>query len=373
MIDPNFVKIPESWNILRQTMQPKENYKEDSFGKTFDETYDFDTLFSGVIRVGKTVVITAPPFMNLKKFINKDVKITDGENEIKIEMNDLDRCGVAYGEVSDSATHLYLHYKEEEPLEVKIEESLIQKFADKKILFTMFKNDSKEMISHWIQYHNKVYGIEAFILFDNNSDRYTTDQIQNYLESDNYMVEIVNWPMRWGVVGPPWDSDFCKIVGLQYLKYKFAYESHSVLNLDTDEYFCSSYSIDEIVSAMDEQGKDSINMESKNISRYSEVEDPKISDYYWWHDDQVDLNKMTKWITAPKKSRNYPWTTHYIFSPNREDSDDFYYAHLSSLVGEHHVKNATEVARKRFIVKDDNKVNILLKNNFNKMEKKNDT
>ena len=80
---------------------------------------------------------------------------------------------------------------------------------------------------------------------------------------------------------------------------------------------------------------------------------------------------MTKWITVPSTSRNYPWTTHYIFSPNREETDDFYYAHLSSLVGEHHVKNATEVAKKRFIVKDNNKPNMLLKNNFNKMEQNN--
>lgn len=369
MINPNFVKIPESWKILRQTVQPKENYKEDSFGKTFDETYDYDTLFSGVVKVGKNVVITAPPFMNLKKFINENVKITDGQDEIHLVMNDLDRCGVAYANVSDSATHLYLYYEDEDPLEVEIEKSLIEEFADKKILFTMFKNDSKESILHWIQYHKKVYSIDGFVLFNNNSDKYTTEEIQEYLKSDDYIVEIVDWPMRWGVVGPPWDADFCKIVGLQYLKYKFAFEAHSVLNLDVDEYFCSPYGIDDIISAMEQQKKDTINMESKNISRYTTAEDPHISDYYWWHDDQVNLNKMTKWITNPKKSRDYHWTTHYVFSPNREETEDFYYAHLSCLVGEHHINNATEVARKRFIIKETgNKKNILLKKNYEIMK-----
>ena len=68
MINPTFVKIPEYWGILRDTIQPKENYKQDSFGKTFDETYDYDTLFSGVVRIDDTLILCAPPFLNLKNF-----------------------------------------------------------------------------------------------------------------------------------------------------------------------------------------------------------------------------------------------------------------------------------------------------------------
>ena len=95
MISPAFVKIPQSWGVLRDTMQPKENYKEDSFGKTFDETYDYDTLFSGVMKIEDNLVICAPPFLNLKDFIVSNIKITDGKKEVKLEFNDFDRCGVA--------------------------------------------------------------------------------------------------------------------------------------------------------------------------------------------------------------------------------------------------------------------------------------
>ena len=367
MINPVFVKVPESWGVKRDTIQPKENYKEDSFGKTFDETYDYDTLFSGVIRLENMVVFVAPPFLNLERFIIQNVSITDGKNEITLKFITLDRCSVAIAPVDPKAKTLYLTYGDD-TTEVPIEDNLCGDFASKSVLFTMFKNDSLESVDHWIKYHNKVCGIEGFILFNNNSDTYTSQEAQDYLKSDDYNVVIVDWPMRWGVVGPPWDSDFCKIVGLQYLKYKFCYNAKLLLNLDVDEYFCSEYSTDDITTAMSIQGVDSINMESKNISRYSKVENPKISDYYWWNEEQVDLNKMTKWITLPTKSRDYCWTTHFVFSPNREDTDDAYYAHLSCLVGEHHVKNATEVARKRFIVLDNNKENTLLKNNFQKME-----
>lgn len=364
MIDPVFVKVPETWGILRDTVQPKKNYTNVSFyGKTFDETYDFDTLFSGVVRFEDMVIFIAPPFLNLKEHIINNVTVTGGDKEVELIFHELDRCSVAIAQVDRKVKTLYF-----DEVEVPIEDNLCEKFAGKNVLFTMFKNDSLESVDHWIKYHNKVCGIEGFVLFNNNSDTYTSQEAQDYLKSDDYDVEIVDWPMRWGVVGPPWDSDFCKIVSLQYLKYKFCFNAKSLLNLDVDEYFCSEYPMDDIVSAMYNQGTYSINMESKNISRYTEAEDPKISDYYWWNEEQVDLNKMTKWLTIPTKSREFPWTTHYIFSPDREETDDAYYAHLSSLVGEHHIKNATEVAEKRFIVLDNNKENTLLKNNFQKME-----
>jgi hypothetical protein len=78
---------------------------------------------------------------------------------------------------------------------------------------------------------------------------------------------------------------------------------------------------------------------------------------------------MIKWITLPKYSRQYPWTTHYIFSPNRDETEDFYYAHLAILTGEHHIKNSTEVAKQRFIIRDTgNKQDFVLKENFKKMK-----
>ena len=227
------------------------------------------------------MVFVAPPFLNLERFIIQNVSITDGKNEITLKFITLDRCSVAIAQVDPKAKTLYLNYGDD-TTEVPIEDNLCGDFASKSVLFTMFKNDSLESVDHWIKYHNKVCGIEGFILFNNNSDTYTSQEAQDYLKSDDYNVVIVDWPMRWGVVGPPWDSDFCKIVGLQYLKYKFCYNAKLLLNLDVDEYFCSEYSTDDITTAMSIQGVDSINMESKNISRYSKVENPKISDYYWW-------------------------------------------------------------------------------------------
>ena len=115
VVNPKFVTIPESWGVLRRTIQPKENYGM-SFGKTFDETYDYDTLFSGVMRIDDTLVITAPPFLNLSKFIKENISITDGKKEINLNFHDLDRSGLAIGKVSKDATHIYLKYGNEEPL-----------------------------------------------------------------------------------------------------------------------------------------------------------------------------------------------------------------------------------------------------------------
>lgn len=371
-IKPEFFHIPESWKILRDIKSSKESYSQYSFGKTFDETYDYDTLFSGVLKHGDTLVITAPPFLNLREFVNDTVIINDGYCDIKLQFHDLDRSGVAIAKINKNSTHLYITHNNDSPIQIEIESLEIERFKDKKILFTMIKNDPKDWILNWVQYHHKIYGINGFVIFSNNSDDYTCEELENYLKSDSYELTIVDWEMKWGVNGPPWDSDYCKIVALQYLKYKFAYEAEFVLNLDIDEYFVSSYSLDNIIESMILNNKDSINMESKNISRYSlPLEETTIKNYYWYHKKDIDTNKMIKWVTLPKYSRNYPWSIHYIFSPNRDDTDDFYYAHMAILTGKHHIEknSGTNIAKQRFLIRDNGyEEDQILKNNFEKMK-----
>jgi len=371
-IKPEFVYIPKSWDIVRDIRNPKESYSYYSFGKTFDETYDYTTLFSGVLKYDDNVVITSPPFLNLANFIKENITITDGFQNVSLQFQDLDRSGIAVGKISRNASHLYLKYKDEQPIEVKLESPETKRFENKRILFTMIKNDPMDWILNWVQYHHEIYGIGGFVIFSNNTEKYSTQQLQDYLKSDSYELEVVDWEMKWGVVGPPWDSDYCKIVALEYLKYKFAYESEFVLNLDIDEYFVSEYSISEIIEAMISRRKDSINMESKNMSRYSLPNNNKyIKNYCWYHEEDIDTNKMVKWITLPKYSRNYPWSTHYIFSPNRDDTDDFYYAHMSILTGEHHLKknSGTNVIEQRFLIRDtEYHEDKILKSNFEKMK-----
>lgn len=45
--DPLIINIPEDWNIRRDIRNPKDWYKEFTYGKRFDETYDYTTLFCG--------------------------------------------------------------------------------------------------------------------------------------------------------------------------------------------------------------------------------------------------------------------------------------------------------------------------------------
>ena len=372
IIKPEFVYIPSTWGIVRDIRNPKESYSQYSFGKTFDESYDYTTIFSGVLKYDDNVVITSPPFLNIANFIKENVIITDGTKNINLEFQDLDRCGVAVGKISKNATHLYLKYKDEDPLDVKIESLETTRYENKRILFTMIKNDPMDWILNWVQYHHEIYGINGFVIFSNNSDEYTCEELENYLKSDSYELTVVDWEMKWGVNGPPWDSDYCKIVALQYLKYKFAYDAEFVLNLDIDEYFVSQYSLGEIVESMISKNKDSINIESKNTSRYSlPSKEGIIENYCWYHKEDIDINKMVKWITLPKYSRNYPWSTHYIFSPNRDDTDDFYYAHMAILTGKHHIEknSGTNIAEQRFLIRDDGyEENQILKNNFEKMK-----
>jgi hypothetical protein len=50
MYDPLIINIPEDWNIQRDIRNPKNLYKEFTYGKRFDEIYDYTTLFCGAFK-----------------------------------------------------------------------------------------------------------------------------------------------------------------------------------------------------------------------------------------------------------------------------------------------------------------------------------
>lgn len=370
IINPIFIDIPKSWEIVRDTPSNKNKYPILSFGKTFDETYDYHTLFSGVIKYNNSLTLVAPPFLNIQNFIEEKVDILDHDTKIKLNFLNLDRCSISTTDINISSNYLNLTHNNI-TTEVLLEQSYIDDFKNKKIMFTMFKNDNPEYIKHWIDYHNNIYDIECFILFNNNSDKYTTEDLYKFLNKKNkYLLIIVNWPMKWGVNGPPWNADFCKIVALQYLKYKFAYESKLVVNLDIDEYLVSSYSLDDIEKKILENNATTLLFESKNISMFttSKSKYKYFKDYYWFHDETVNLNKMYKWITIPKLTQKNQWSTHNILDTQRYRDKNIDYAHISSLVGEHHIINNTKTYNERCIIKlDNNKINNILKSNFEKI------
>lgn len=72
-------------------------------------------------------------------------------------------------------------------------------FAGKRVVFTLSKNNSLEWIRDWIVYYAVNHGVNGVLIYDNNSDAYSIDDMTHVL-SDIQGVEIVivPWPFKYG-------------------------------------------------------------------------------------------------------------------------------------------------------------------------------
>jgi hypothetical protein len=224
-----------------------------------------------------------------------------------------------------------------------------------------------------------LFDIDGFVIFDNNSQSYSLGELDSCLKDMGVDYEIINWPLRHGPIGPPWDSEFGRICAFQYLKYKFGFNCKCVVNLDIDEMLICDNSLDEVIESMIDQKIDTISIQSKNISRYTLTADKdfqidNIENYYYYHpnDNEIDgeRSSMIKWITLPKYSHNYCWTTHTVMSPHSIHAEEIYYAHMWIFCSPNHMmKDAgTSVMDSRFTIHDSGYIeDIKLKENLSKI------
>lgn len=367
---PSLVKFPSIWNIKRKTLNEKHLYPKYTYGKKFDETYDYDILFADVFRIGETVIFVSPPFLNFKQTLETELLIIDENNfSYDLDFYKMDRCDIATANIPENVNKIYFYRNNNEFFEVIIKKRHT-KFDDKKVICTMQKNETIERIICWITYYNLIYDIDGFIIFDNQSTDYTVDFLSDTLTKKfpNILIEIVNWNMPFGVLGPPWDSDWSQYVFLNLCKYNFCYESKLVLNHDLDEYFVSEYSIDEIIESMISQNISTVIYESKNISTYTDGNSKILNDYYYYYPKEVDRDKMTKWITIPKLDRSCIWNLHTIFGNTVDKTEEFYYAHMWILSSKNHdqEKHCSSKKYRRNVYDNGYLIDNKLKNNFKK-------
>lgn len=371
---PSLIKFPENWNIRRNTLNKKEEYPKYTYGKTFDETYDYHTLFIDVFRDGEQVIFVSPPFLNFKDILISELKLIDEyKNQYQMQFIDLDRCSLMISAVPSNIDSLFLTKENGDNFEIKIKPRCSD-FDGKKVLCTMQKNEPIYKITNWIQYHNTLYDVEGFIVFNHQSELYTNEFLyEKIIEKipQNVFIEVVDWNIPFGVIGPPWDSDWSQYIMLNLCKYNFCKNSKLLINHDLDEYFVSEYSLDEIIESMISNDCGAVIYESKNISCYTDTDSEFLNQRYYYHPDEVDEFKMTKWIAIPSKTLRTIYTLHSVYGTNVEPTQDFYYAHMWPLSSKNHDQsNHCSPKDYRKTCKDDGyKIDHLLKSNFDKCPK----
>ena len=311
----NHVKIPLSWGVKRK---PRTELRKGRYGRTFDELFDYDTLFNDAVRIGDKVLLFGPPLYELKKEFNF--------GSIKNRTMDKERASITEVQTTDDTITLY-NRSENIDIAVSDRDSSLKGLN---CIVAKQRNEPLNWLSEWVQYYYSQYNVRGFVFYNNNCTTYSAEEMKAHLQkvSSDITIIVLDYNVPFGP-GEPWMHDYCEYVMLEHFKYKYGWCANTVLHHDIDELLVTpeGVSLDTITGDLRRRGIGGLLYGTYNVKAYStrldkmagelSPEEITFADYYQVFTDK-DLNPTslrgkrthTKWMAIPELSMNMQWMTH---------------------------------------------------------------
>lgn len=298
--------IPESEKYSRTPPRPESLRPND-----YQDKFDFKTLCYDVFFSENKVIFSGPPLYGLKNFIEKGNFYLDNKDySKKINTIELDRLQINHIDQITKKPKILKWKYNNLSFDIKINDNLLEKLKDKKVLFTLSKNNKFEWISDWILFYKKNHEIDTVLFYDNNSDNYSLEELKKYLEKQNLDINIylVPWNFKYGPQGgiysgkgkTPWDSDFCQYGMFEHAKHKFLKYSAGVINADIDELI--------------------ITPKGESIFKLLDQNKGLIYPGFWIQSIPLDKNKETRFFNYAYRSKNDKHTDYkWCINPSKLD------------------------------------------------------
>jgi len=239
VISLNSVSLDEGNGILRSKPRPVELRQKD-----YDSKFDSSTLFYDIYADGELVRLAGPPLLNLKPSVENLQFTVNGKKQLESKFTDLDRTQHSWLRFDGLAETMEFG-GDLATASVRVGKSYTDIFNGKKALVTKSKNNDLRWIRDWVAFHVETQGVDAVLIYDNDSTEYSTSDLIDTLNTiDGLEVAIVvEWPFKFGpqggnwggVVNAPWDSDFTEYSILEHARYRFLKTADLVISADIDE------------------------------------------------------------------------------------------------------------------------------------------
>ena len=375
------IRIPESWGIKREPRTPVSQRKDIvTLGLSYDEQFDWDILFADALKIGdgRTLLIGAPLYE-----LKSQIKFRNGNHQFL----DLDKVTLTLVETDDDIITLL---NDRGNIDIKVNE-LSSDFEDIGCIMTMQKNEPIHWIEDWIRYYCLEHNVKGFVIYDNNSDDYTVDELRDRLSKIDLDVKIhvVDWCMPHGPNTPSWDSDFARYVMFEHFKYKYAWCSSYAINHDIDELLMiENGSINDLLDFINKNNLTSVIYGNRNIEPYNdnlnlsahemEVEQRRFKDYYYYseynntNNTKVGKRLIDKWVVIPERGMEFQWRNHDFFGEHKtvrlDKESGVYFAHFYAMQSKNKNKHPSFYNRNQQLVnKEDLKIDNLVKSKLEKI------
>lgn len=323
------IDIPEELGAVREFPRP-EHLRQPGYESAFDQI----TLLYEAVHLVDTgeVVIVAPPALNLDEIWNQvDFSLPGSSELLHKRVEHLDRTlRVVVGPIPPHATELTLSWPDVK-VKLEIEKSNTASFAGRKVLYTLSQNNELEWIRDWAEFHVKIHGVDAVLIFDNESSIYTTQQIEDVLAEIEGLAtfHVVSWPHKYGPKafrGSAWDSNFGQHGALEVARFKYLRNAAWILNLDVDELLVPERKMS-LSDFMDSSNQVAAGFGKVNTYRVIKSPAEAVIDIAsrrhrqsTYSDFQNATTKTYKWCVRPSPtSLVKQFTTHHLPGLNEED------------------------------------------------------
>jgi hypothetical protein len=326
--------LPPNAAIQRDIARPAEFRPAD-----FMDKFDARTLFYDFIATGKerehSWLLIAPPLLNLVPLLAQ--ASINGQRIGALATQYYTRylcCDVWMINVSSESV-LWKFAFGACPIEAQPSQNHL--YEGKRVLYTLSKDNDLRWIADWVRFHVRNHGADAVLIYDNASTRYSAEDLEQALRSENPSLEVnvVNWPFKYGPQGIAdrwWDSNFCQSGALHDARFRFLERARSVLNCDIDELVVSETG-GSVFAATEKADGGYLLLGGRWMASTAETPAgalPRHADFRYL--DTAAAACPTKWCVVPAKcALERQWHTHGVGAKPVELNRTFSYRHFRSI------------------------------------------
>ena len=308
--------------------------------------FDWHTIAYDVSRVDRDIVLQGPPLFNLAAPLLAAPALRGRFGPRLRRARRIERNRASEIWLRSPADRLVL----EGPLghfDVPVQPNLSDRFAGRRVLHTLSKDNEPRWIVDWIRYYQRVHGADAVLFYDNASTRYSAAELEAELIAacPGLPITVVHWPYKYGPQGglagavngieTAWDSDYCQTGSLQHARFRFLRSARSVLNVDIDELVVGR---EPIFAATERARGGFLKFAGQWITSATPsgiTRETCRHGHFTLRDRDETESCPPKWCVVPAAcdDARHTWSVHNLFgaAANRQVTSEFAYRHLKGI------------------------------------------
>jgi hypothetical protein len=171
-------------------------------------------------------------------------------------------------------------------------------FQGRKVLLAISQDNDLNWISDWAEFHARLHGVDAVLMYDNGSTLYGPDDLLGRLKAVPGIAAaaVVVWPYRFGCHGRGFDGTYCQYTAIETARRRFLRKARGVLQIDVDELVVSQDGAS-LFDELERSSMGAILFEGVWIENIRERSDTTFRHRDFRHAGAI--HKPTKWAAIP--------------------------------------------------------------------------